>query len=88
MTAHPGRLVASGVPQRADSSLEADWSMALIVLAWAEGHGACSMRPGPVPERPECSCGGLRFQLFRPVPVTAAGLAAVALPPAGTEAAR
>jgi len=74
-------LVAAGVPGRADSTPEADWTMALILLARAEGHGGCGgLRPGPVPERPECTCGRLRFQVFRPVPLTAAELAAVVLP--------
>ncbi len=77
----PVILVASGVPARADQSPEADWAMAMILLARAEGHGRCGgLRPGPVPERPECTCRGLRFQMFRPVRMTAAELAAVALP--------
>ncbi len=77
----PARLIAAGVPHRADRSPGADWAMALILLARAEGHGRCGgLRPAPVPERPECTCGGLRFQVFRPVPLTAAELASVPLP--------
>jgi len=79
--AWPVLLVGRGAPARGDDSPEADWAMALILLARTEGHCRCGgLRPGPVPERPECTCGGLRFQVFRPVPLTAAELAAVVLP--------
>lgn len=89
MTARPGRLLAAGVPRRADRSPEADWAMLLILLAWAEGHGQCGgLRPGPVPERPECPCGKLRLAVIRLVRITPAELAAVVLPPARTGAGR
>lgn len=88
-TRQPGRLIAAGTPSRSDSTPEADWSMPLILLAWAEGHGACGgLRPAPGPEQLECTCGGLRFEVSRPVLRTADGPAGVVLPAAGTEASR
>ena len=77
----PVILIAAGVPERADSNPEADWAMAMILLARAEGHGVCGgLRPVPGPDRLECWCGTLAFDVISPVPMTAGELAAVILP--------
>jgi hypothetical protein len=77
----PARLIAAGTPRRTDSSPAADWAMALILLARAEGHGACGgLRPGLAPGRLACPCGGLTFDVISPVPATAAEMAAVVVP--------
>ena len=72
MPDRPVLLLAADPPRRADTRPEADWVMALILIAWAEGHGSCrGLRPGPG-ELLACSCGGLAFEVGGPVAVSEA----------------
>lgn len=66
MPDRPVLLPAAGRPRRADQRPEADWAMALILLAWAEGHGSCrGLRPGPGGLL-ACSCSQLAFEIGGP----------------------
>lgn len=68
----PVLLVAPDAPLRDDKTPGADWSMAVICLAWVTGHGKCGGLRAAAPGRLDCACGVLAFEVRDPYQIGAA----------------